>query len=98
MIKYIKVRKFHFYKFLKDGVTKYIRMRVLFEKLLEESQVDRVKDTNFISVVVTLPSRGGRYKLRVDMEHLQGIFITQNVHPLIILWLKEQSSAIVVVW
>lgn len=54
MIKYIKVRKFHFYKFLKDGVAKYIRMRVLFEELLEESQVDRVKDRNFISVVVTL--------------------------------------------
>lgn len=51
-----------------------------------------------LSVLLHLPSRGGRYKLRVDMEHLQGIFITQNVQPLRILWLKEQSSAIVVVW
>lgn len=49
-------------------------------------------------LLLHLPSRGGRYKLRVHMEHLQGIFITQNVHPLRILWLKEQSSAIVVVW
>lgn len=49
-------------------------------------------------LLLHLPSRGGRYKLCVDMEHLQGIFITQNVQPLRIFWLEEQSSAIVVVW